>query len=398
LRFNAVVAGARARFLKVTEKDLRNWRLLDAFEDAVRRVFSKARLHPTLQDPDRHLTYGRYLKLFLFGLFNPVVETMRGLCQVTALPRVQQEVCGREVKPPRFSEMQHLIDPMLLREVFLYLVERTDSSFEPHPKLAHLKLIAQDGSLWAALPRMVWAEYGVGQLGEAKGVRLHLRFNIIKGLPEDAKVQRGKSCERQALRQMCQPGQVNVADRLYGEDYQLFRDIDQGGGFFVFRLRDNAVVNAEEELPLTAEDKAAGVVRHVWATLGANTRSLRLRLIEIRTRDQHLLLVTNLPLEQASAALIGLIYRKRWDIELFFRWIKCILGCRHFFAESPEGVAIQLYLALIASVLFLYYTGLRPNKRAMELIQMYMMGWATAEELVQLLQKQTQPPPSAKKS
>jgi IS4 transposase len=124
---------------------------------------------------------------------------------------------------------------------------------------------------------------------------------------------------------------------------------------------------------------------------------MRLRVIEIRTPDQHLLLVTNLPVDKASAALVGLIYRKRWDVELFFRWIKCILGCRHFFAESREGVAIQLYLALIASVLFLYYTGLRPNKRAMELIQMYQMGWATAQELVQLLKKQTQPRPSAKK-
>ena len=374
--------------------------MLDSFEDAVGRVFSKARLHRTLQDPERHLTYGRYLKLFLFGLFNPVVETMRGLCQVTALPRVQKEICGMEIQPPRFSEMQHLIDPMLLREVFRDLLEHTDSSFKPHPQLAHLKLIAQDGSLWSALPRMAWAEYGVGPDGEAKGVRLHLRFNLIKGLPEDAKIERGKSCERKALRQMGVASQVNVGDRFYGEDYQLFSDVDKLGALFVFRIKDNAVIHVEEELPLTAEDQAAGVVRHIWATLGATEakRSMRLRVIEIRTKDQHLLLVTNLPLEQASAALIGLIYRKRWDIELFFRWIKCILGCRHFFAESPEGVAIQLYLALIASVLFLHYTGLRPNKRVMELIQMYLMGWATAEELAQLLQKQTQQRPSAKKA
>ena len=142
------------------------------------------------------------------------------------------------------------------------------------------------------------------------------------------------------------------------------------------------------------------MVRHVWATLGATQalRRIRLRLIEIRTRDQHLLLVTNLSMDKASAVLVGLMYRKRWDIELFFRWIKCILGCRHFFAESPQGVAIQLYLALIASVLILYYTGLRPNKRAMELIQMYLMGWASAEELVERLQKQTQKQLSAKKS
>ena len=89
-------------------------------------------------------------------------------------------------------------------------------------------------------------------------------------------------------------------------------------------------------------------MRHLWATLGATDalRSIRVRVVEIRTTEQHIFLATNLPVAQASAALVGLIYRKRWDIELFFRWIKCILGCRHFFAESPQGVTIQLYLAL----------------------------------------------------
>jgi hypothetical protein len=296
--------------------------------------------------------------------------------------------------------MQHLIDPTLLRFVFQDLVEESHSCFKPHPDLAHLNLIAQDGSLWSALPRMVWAEYGVGRDGEANGVRLHLRFNLVKGLPEDAEVQPGKSCERQALRQMCEPGQINVGDRFYGEDYRLFSDVQKARGFFVFRIKESALINVEQEIPLTEEDKAAGVVRHVWATLGATEarRSIRLRVIEIRAHGQHLFLVTNLSIDKTSAALVGLMYRKRWDIELFFRWIKCILGCRHFFAESPEGVAIQLYLALIASVLLLHYTGLRPNKRAIELIQMYLMGWATAEELVERLQKQTQKQASAKKS
>jgi len=286
--------------------------------------------------------------------------------------------------------MQHVLDPLLLREVFQDLVARTDPQQKPDPRLAHLRLIAQDGSLWRALPRMVWAEYGVGPKGDAKGVRLHLRFNLVEGKPQDATVERGKSCERQALRQMCVPGQINVGDRYYGEDYKLFYDVDQSGGYFVFRIKESAVINPVEELALTEEDRAAGVVRHLWATLGATeaTRSIRVRVVEIRTRDHHLLLVTNLPVEQASAALVGLIYRKRWDIELFFRWIKCILQCRHFFAESPTGVAIQLYLALIAALLFQYYSGRRPNKRTMELIQFYLMGWATAADLIKLLQAQ----------
>jgi hypothetical protein len=203
-------------------------------------------------------------------------------------------------------------------------------------------------------------------------------------------VQRGKSCERKALRQMSAPGQISVGDRYYGEDYQLFADVEQASAFFVFRLKESAVIHTERELPLREEDRAAGVVRHLWAVLGANeaSRSIRVRIVEIRTPDQHLLLVTNLPIEKADAALISLMYRKRWDIELFFRWIKCILGCRHFFAESPAGVTIQLYLALIASLLFQFYTGQRPNKRTMELIQFYLMGWATPEELIRLLEQQ----------
>jgi hypothetical protein len=328
--------------------------------------------------------------LFLFGLFNPVIESMRGLCAVTSLSRVQKEVSGARVPLASFSEMQHVVDPALLHEVFQDLAGRAPAHAAAVPSLAKLKLIAQDASLWRALPRMVWAEYGVGPDGDANGVRLHLRFNLVQGKPEDAQVQRGKSCERRALREMCLPGQINVGDRYYGEDYKLFADVEGKGGFFVFRFRESAVLNPEEEVPVTAEDRAAGVVRHLWATLGATEamRSIRVRVVEIRTVEQHLFLVTNLPVEQASAALVGLIYRKRWDIELFFRWIKCILGCRHFFAESPPGVAIQLYLALIASLLFQYYTSRRPNKRIMELIHFYMMGWVENDELVALLQKQ----------
>ena len=162
------------------------------------------------------------------------------------------------------------------------------------------------------------------------------------------------------------------------------------GGFFVFRFRESAVINVEEEPTVTAEDRAAGVVRHLWATLGATEtlRSIRVAWWRFGRSSSTFSSSPNLPVDQATAALVGLIYRKLWDIELFFGWIKCILGCRHFFAESQEGVAIQLYLALIASLLFQYYTGRRPNRRVMELIHFYMMGWVDNDELVALLEKQ----------
>jgi len=378
---------------QLTERDLHNWKLIDDFQRAVDEVFSRKKLHQTFEDPRRELDYKSYLSLFLFGLFNPVVESMRGLCAISELKRVQDEVCGRKVSLGSFSETQSVLDPELLREVFHHLVKKTKTSHQPDPRLAHMELIAEDVSLWRALPRMAWAEYGVGPDGKAKGVRLHLRFHLVEGKPVDGLITKGSSCERQALREMCQPGQINVGDRYYGGDYRLFGELDEAKAFFVFRLKDDAVIHSQEELPISEEDKAAGVVRHAWVQLGAaeKARSIRLRLVEIHADGKRFLLATNLSVEKVPAHLVGTIYRRRWDIELFFRWIKCILKCRHFFAESPEGVAIQIYLALIAALLFQDCTGRRPSKRIMELLQLYFMGWATIEEVVRLIQKQMAP-------
>ena len=78
---------------------------------------------------------------------------------------------------------------------------------------------------------------------------------------------------------------------------------------------------------------------------------------------------------------MALIDRYRWQIELFFKWFKCILGCRDWLAESPRGVAWQIYCALIAALLLLRSGGNRPHKRALEMIRFYLLGYATLEEL-----------------
>lgn len=380
---------------QLTEKDLSNWRLIETFQQELATVTAKAKFHPTFSDPCRQLSYQSYLSLFLLGIFNPVVTSMRALCTVSGLERVQEEVGCSKVSLGSFSEIQHVLDPDLLKQVFENLVERMPQGPRSDPRLAHLELIAQDGSLWRALPRMGWAKYGVGSNGQAKGVRLHLRFNVLSETPADAMITQGNGCEGKALRQMLLPGQTNVGDRYYGNDYKLFTAVDKAQAFFVFRLKDQAVIHIEEELPLSPEDRAAGVMRHAWVHLGATEqlRSMRVRLVEIRKDGQHLLLVTNHAVETASAAMVGLIYRRRWSIELFFRWVKCILNHRHFFAESPEGVAIQMYLALIAAVLLQGITGRRPTKRLMELLQFYAMGWASAQEVVTLGLRQITPKP-----
>jgi len=126
------------------------------------------------------------------------------------------------------------------------------------------------------------------------------------------------------------------------------------------------------------------VIRSAWVRLGCKTRyhSVRLRVVWVQTPKEVLRLVTNLGPVELTAGEVALLYKERWRIELFFRWVKCILGCRHWLAESPRGVAIELYLALIAALLLQLYTGGQPNRRLMEMIRWYLVGVASLEELM----------------
>jgi len=154
----------------------------------------------------------------------------------------------------------------------------------------------------------------------------------------------------------------------------------------VLRLFNNLVLTpVEPERPLTEEDRRAGMVWDRKVRLGVHGDGPVLRVVRVEANGDVFHLVTTR--EDLSAELIGLIYRQRWQIELFFKWIKTILNCRHWLAESPAGVQIQIYCVLIASLLLMLWTGQRPNKRMVESLQWYWTGLATEEDLVTLLQR-----------
>ena len=81
------------------------------------------------------------------------------------------------------------------------------------------------------------------------------------------------------------------------------------------------------------------------------------------------------------AEVIALIYIHRWTIEIFFRFFKHVLGCRHLLSAQPGGIAIQAYCALIACLLITLWTGRKPTQRTYEMLGWYFLGWASAEEL-----------------
>ena len=121
-----------------------------------------------------------------------------------------------------------------------------------------------------------------------------------------------------------------------------------------------------------------------------------LRVVEVATgkndsqgRPEILLLATNCL--DLDAAWIALGYRYRWTIELFFRWFKCILGCQHLLSTCPNGVAIQVYMALIVSMVMVLWTGHKPTKATLEMLSCYFMGLASDAELMAHLRSLDEP-------
>jgi hypothetical protein len=231
--------------------------------------------------------------------------------------------------------------------------------------------------------------------------RMHTHFEVIRGIPEriDATPAKpkGKDDERAMLAATLAPNHCYVIDRGYAK-FELFNQIHAIGSSYICRARDNCTPKQIAQRELSEADRAAGVINDREVELGTHTSNSktvptdhRVRIIEVKVpphvrtgstgsnSDGVLRLVTDLM--DVPAELIAEAYRLRWLIELFFRMIKQLLGCRHLLSTKPNGVEIQMYLAIIACLLILIYTGGQPTKRTYEMICFYLLGWASLEEL-----------------
>jgi Transposase DDE domain len=340
---------------------------------------------------NRQLFCDQYVGLLLIYFFNSVVTSLRGLQQVTELEKVQELLGIRQVALGSLSEAAHVFDAEVLHGIIAELALRAVPLQTGREADALRGLTAVDGTILPALPRMVWALWKDDQ---HRGVKLHLHFDVLAGVPADATMTPAACSEPDQLAATLKPQRLYVVDRGYAS-FELFRKILDAGSSFVARVKDSTVFTVKEERPLSKEAEAAGVVRDVVIDkLGTAhhkdylRQPVRLVVVQRTKPDgsvEELWLVTDkLDLD---ADLVALAYKYRWTVELFFRWFKRVLGCRHLLSTCPNGVTIQAYVALIASLLITLWTGRKPTKRTFEMLQYYLMGWASEEEMERHLQR-----------
>ena len=366
----------------IRDDQLQSWNLLAGFRRRVLPLLEAQSVSATAADPRRTLFAEDYFCLFLFTILNPVLTSMRALCHVSRCKKMRQ-VSAAAVSPAAFSAGQHVFAPEILEKVLRQLAGEAQGlgqGGDPRVRQALTALTAVDGTVLRAVPRMAWAPAA----GAGTAIRLHLHFSVFDQIPEAWPITPGNVCERKVFAETVSPGAMIVADRHYGHDYALLAWLQTQGIHFVLRLYNNLVFTpVGPERPLTAADRQAGVVWDRQVRFGVKGDGPVLRVVRVEANGDVFLLVTTR--EDLSAELISLIYRQRWQIELFFKWIKLILNCRHWLAESPAGVEIQIYCVLIASLLLMLWTGQRPTKRMVESLRYYWMGLADEEDLRALL-------------
>lgn len=375
---------APSRKPPVKVQDLQGFRYLRHFGD----LWQPLRACAVDKAGNRTFFYDQYLSLLLLYFFTPTLTSLRGLQQASTLAKVQKEL--RLPKAPGLGTLSAAardFDPNLLQPILAELADRAVPVVEGREAEALAGLTAVDGSIWQALPKMVWALW---MDEDHRGVKLHLHFNVFKGVPVQATLTPAACSEIAEMEKALQAGLLYVQDRGYA-CYQLLGDILRARSSFIARLKEDAAFHGVQQRPVSAAGRQAGVVRDVVVErLGTEHHKdvihQQVRLVWVQTgktrgegQPEVLLLCTD-RLELA-AELVALGYKYRWWIELFFRWLKCILGCRHLLSTSASGITMEIYAALIASLLVSLCTGRKPTKRTFEMMCFFFAGWATAEEL-----------------
>lgn len=362
------------------------------------------RLREQNPDPKRLLHYDEYLVLLLLYYFNPTLTSLRSIQRASDFDALRKRLGIRRASLGSLSESARVFDPEVLHGIFRQLAE--DAAVTVAPALPRpsgvpgdLRVLAADGTLWSFLPRMAWWFWAAGpRSGPPPGFKAVVHFDVLRGVPVEADVASGYPSERRALENNLRSGSLYVLDRGFF-DFSLFQSIIDCDSSFLCRIKDTAVARVLETQPLSTAAMNAGVIsdEQIEAGSAPHKGKLRqpLRRIRGRVRQEppHNLNAKRQPQDEfveltlltdrfdIPAEELLLLYRYRWHIELFFRWIKCTLGCKHFLSHSQNGFELQFYTALIAGLLIVLWTGKKPNKATMEAIQFYLQGLATAQEL-----------------
>ena len=244
-------------------------------------------------------------------------------------------------------------------EQFLYVFQNLQNQAHGllpmrYPELGNLTAI--DGSLIDAVLSMTWADYRKG----SKKAKVHVGFDINRGIPRKVFLTDGKGAERNFVGQILSPGETGVLDRGY-QCHKRFDEWQEQNQLFLCRVKESTHKTIVLEKALVPGSIVFFDAIVLLGTPGINQTEKELRLVGYEVDKVKYWIATNR--FDLTGEQVALAYKLRWDIEKFFAWWKRHLKVYHLIARSEHGLMVQILAGLITYLLLAIHCYRQHNER-----------------------------------
>ena len=206
-----------------------------------------------------------------------------------------------------------------------------------------------DGSLFPTLLHMSWTQYRQNK----NAFKLHFSFELNRMIPTEFWRGTGNSCERNMFLKMVQTGITYIADKGYFS-FDLVEKVISMQAFFILRVKENMLFEKQKSLKIA--ENLPVCFKNVSDSMGEfknDPNHNSLRLIHFQVWDSCFMIATNR--FDLSTLNIIILYAYRWQIELFFKYLKRTMNGIHLLNHSENGIEIQFYLMMTLAVLQLNF-------------------------------------------
>ncbi|PKE21391.1 IS4 family transposase [Macrococcoides caseolyticum] len=309
--------------------------------------FKKISKQVTILNLDHYTKKLNTLSFIRLLLFSQLVESesLRAISDSVLSEELQKTIGFTSISYSQLSRKLAEVPTEIFQNIFLELLDQIHckNNFSQKRKLTTPLKIIDSSTLPLNLHNHRWAKFRKTK----SGVKLHLRLVHMPdcdSYPDNFYITNACENDQNHLELFVDDKEcLYVFDRGY-VNYQRFDEMTDDGYFFVSRLRKNAVHRVIETFEVNENSHIISDQMVVVGTTLKRSENYFRRILVKDSSGNELVLITNR--FDLSPEKIGEIYKSRWSIELFFKWIKQHLNVKTFYGHSETAVANQVYIAM----------------------------------------------------
>jgi hypothetical protein len=359
--------------------------------------FVQEQLEPLKNMPahgNRKLHFHPIVVTLVVSFYDPLIRSLRGIEGESVVEPLTGAAVQRMARSTT-SDALRTFDPQLLRPIINNLHRQVPQLRKTDPNLQGVlkEIVAADGTYLSVFSDTVWALIHTKSNGQKQGqVRLNCQISVTDWVPRVITVSGDEACdgsEPDAVARDLLSGVLYVIDRNF-IDFDFLPAVRAKGSDFVLRIRSNApAYEIIESRALSPQDIAQGVTGdHLVRLTGRDAPEGNFRLVQVRHASkagETVSLLTNLTDPAIAAHVIGYIYKQRWQIELFFRWLKLWCNFDHLLSTSRNGITMQFYCIMIATLLMHIHLGRKVSKYTLIAMHLIANKGASFEQMQEFL-------------